>query len=231
MTRLLAGIIIFILLILLLCEFTLPDLAEGLLEKAIAESELDPVKTEAQVYAFPAAKILLGQLDLVVLKFYGLSLQEHVDLSYVELRYPQCRISLDRLKEKGFPFQTAGIIKTKVFLNEENLNNYLQKSGIKGISSPILKLQGNKIQINGKISLLGNPLDVQMWGIFQVINQGDLEFAPIEIRVAGEQIPDQIIAKLAPSLKLHLNLQELPLAFQAKSVNIDRNYLIITGEI
>ncbi|HAA90159.1 MAG: hypothetical protein XD63_0753 [Thermoanaerobacterales bacterium 50_218] len=232
MTRIVAGILVVFLVFLLVCEFTLPGFAASSLEKVITASELRPGKVEAEVVVFPAARLLFGGVDQVILNLYDLPLKEGMRISLLQMRFPQSQFQWWKLREsQEMPFKTGGPIAVKVVVSEEDLNGYLQKAGLKGISSPLLDLDADGVRLEGKVNFLGSSLSVQLWGNFRILDDGGVEFFPTDLKVEGKSLPPELVQKLASHLCFCFSPQELPFSFRAKNVHTEEKTLVITGEI
>jgi len=232
MKRLLAGLLVALLVFLALCEFTLPDLAAGALVREAERSELRPGRAEARVFAFPAAKILLGQVDGARLKM------EEVDLngcrvSLLTVEFSRGSLDWRAVREGAFPaaFKPAGPIRVRLVFREEDLNDYLSRVGLKGIENPKLDLNSRGVKLEGKVGFLGNSLTVQMWGDFRSQKDGRVEFLPTELRVEGEPLSPELSQKFLPHLRFSLTGAELPFSFKVQKVDIEGKNLILSGQI
>jgi len=177
MTRGVAGILVGLLVFLLVCEFTLPGFAASSLERAITSSELRPGKVEAKVVVFPAARLLFGDVDQVVLNLYEVPFEEGMCISLLQLRLSQGQFQWWKLGEtQEMPFKTRAPIAIKAVVREDDLNGYLQKVGLKGMSSPVLDLAANGVRLEGKVSFLGGSLSVELRGNFRLLGDEGVEF-------------------------------------------------------
>lgn len=231
MRRLLAGILISLLVFLLLCEFTLPALAERVIKSEMARSSLKPQEVKARLFAFPAAKILMGRFDGIDLELSGVNLGG-CRASLLILQVPQGSVDPGELLQGGsdFVLHTGGPVKLRLVLSEEDLNNYLSTIKVPGISDPELELTSRYVKLKGRVGILGTSFSVQMWGNFRPGDNGEIVFSPIDVRVGSESLPPELSRKLASRLRFELNGSKLPFAIRVKEVDAEPGRLVITGE-
>ncbi|HHW41056.1 MAG TPA: DUF2993 domain-containing protein [Syntrophomonadaceae bacterium] len=231
MRKLLAGILISLLVFLLLCEFTLPELAGQAVEREVSSSSLKPEGVEARLFAFPAAKILVGQFDGMRLEVRGANLGG-CRASLLAMQIPRGSFNLHELMESGgaTALHADGPMQVRIVFREEDLNKYLRATGVPGITDPGLELNSRYVKLKGKVGILGSSFSVQMWGNFRPEENGEIAFSPIDFRVGNESLPPELSRKLASRLRFHLNGDRLPFAFKVKQVDVEQGCLVISGE-
>ncbi|MDH7577965.1 MAG: DUF2993 domain-containing protein [Bacillota bacterium] len=232
MKRLFAGLLIAFLVFLILCEFTLPDLVAKALKREAEQSEFRAERVEARVFAFPAAKILLGQVDGARLKMEKLDLNGcRASLLIVEI--PRGSLDWRAAATGSLPaaFKPTGPIRVRLVFGKEDLNNYLSRVGLKGIENPKLDFNSRGVKLEGRVGFLGNSLAVSMWGNFRPREDGQVEFSPTELRVEGEPLSLELTQKILPHLRFNLTGAELPFSFKVQQVDIEGETLILSGQI
>ncbi len=231
MRKLLAGILISLLVFLLLCEFTLPELAGQAVEREVASSSLKPEGVKARLFAFPAAKILVGQFDGMRLEMRGANLGG-CRASLLAMQIPRGSFNLHELMQGGgtAALHADGPMQVRIVFREEDLNKYLRATGVPGITDPGLELNSRYVKLKGRVGILGSSFSVQMWGNFRPEENGEIAFSPIDFRVGNESLPPELSRKLASRLRFRLNGDRLPFAFKVKQVDVEQGCLIISGE-
>jgi len=231
MRKFLAGILISVLVFLLLCEFTLPELAGQAIEREAARSALKPEGLDARLFAFPAAKILVGRFDGLRLEMRGASLGG-CRASLLTIQIPRGSFNLRELMQVGgtTALHPAGPMRVRIVFKEEDLNKYLRATGVPGITDPGLELNSRYVKLKGKLGFLGSTFSVQMWGNFRPEQDGEITFSPIDFRVGNESLPPELSRKLASHLRFRLNSAQLPFAFKVKQVDVEQGSLVISGE-
>lgn len=231
MKKYLAGFLIVVLVFFVFCEFTLPELVAGTLERGVAKSSLKPRRVAANVIAFPAAKILLGQIDGARLKMEEVAFQDCRASSFTA-EIPRGTFVWKNLKEGEFIdfFKPAGPIRVQVVFGERELNDYLSRVGVQGIMTPSLDLGSRGVKLEGKMRFLGNSLVIQLWGNFQV-QDGQIEFLPSDLWVEGKALPPELVQEFISHLRFRLTKVRPPFSFQAQKIDVVGDNLIITGQI
>ncbi|NPV29149.1 MAG: DUF2993 domain-containing protein [Firmicutes bacterium] len=232
MKRLIAGFLITLLVFLMLCEFTLPGLAAGALAREVERSELHPGRVEARVFAFPAAKILLGRVDGARLEMEAVDLKG-CRASLLAVDIPRGTLDWRGVREGALPvaFQPAGPVRVRLVIGEKDLNEYLARSGLRGIENPRLDFGPRGVRLEGKVGFLGSSLTVSIWGSFRSDSDGRVEFFPTELQVEGETLSPELAQKFLPHLRFNLTGAELPFSFKVRQVNITGENLILSGQI
>lgn len=231
MRKFLAGILISLLVFLLLCEFTLPELAGQAIEREAARSALKPGGVEARLFAFPAAKILVGQFDGMRLEMRGANLGG-CRAALLTIHIPRGSFNLHELMQGGgtTALHADGPMRVRIVFREGDLNKYIRASGVPGITDPGLELNSRYVKLKGKVGILGSSFSVQMWGNFRPEQDGEIAFSPVDFRVGNESLPPELSRKLASHLRFRLNGAQLPFAFKVKQVDVEQGCLVILGE-
>lgn len=230
MRRLLAGSLVLVLAFLLLCEFTLPDLAERAIESAAARSSLKPEGVEARLSAFPAAKLLLGRFDGVSLEMRG-ALLGGCRAAAITIQIPHGSFEpWEIVRGGGIVLHAARPMKVRLVLSERDLNGYLRTISVPGISDPEMELASRYVKLKGKVGILGNSFSFEMWGSFRLNDAGEIVFSPIDVRVGRESLPPELSRALASRIRFSLNSERLPFAFKVQEVSAEPGCLVITGE-
>jgi hypothetical protein len=224
-----AGGLIIILVFLVLCEFWLPGLVAHALVQEVKKSDLHPTTVEGRVFAFPAAKILLGQIDGAKLVLHRVTI-DNCQASQLTVEMPHGSLNWQALVNGRIleAFKPAGLVRAQLILNEGNLNNYLDHQGLKGIRDPRLAINQQGVQLNGLVNIWGTLLPVQLRGHFQVQN-GELSFTPSDLQVAGVVLPSSLAQKVLVQMHFNLTWQKLPFNMKVQSVDVEGGNLVLSG--
>ncbi|MGB9791817.1 MAG: DUF2993 domain-containing protein [Thermacetogeniaceae bacterium] len=230
MRRLLAGFLASVLVFLLLCEFTLPVLAERAIESEMARSSLKPEGVEARLFAFPAAKLLLGWFDGISLELRGAALGG-CRAALVSIQIPRGSFDPGEIaRGEGVALRTSGPMKVRIVFSERDLNDYIRTIDVPGISDPEMELVSRYVKLRGKVGILGSSFSFEMWGSFCIDDRGEIVFSPIDVRVGRESLPPELSRALASHIRFGLSSDKLPFAFRVKEVSAEPGCLVITGE-
>jgi len=226
--RLFADFAISVLFLLLSIQLLLP-LATSLALSRAARGAVGPdghVKVE--VSAFPAVKILWGQLDRMTINMEGVR-PGGIPVSRLATVVDGARLDIPRLlglREVAVLFRNPASI--SVAFSGADLSSIMRQR-VSGLKEPAVSLVPGGAVISGKVSLVGVVIPVEMSGVFQTNGPKDIRFVPEQLRVSEYSLPAALEKRLLSRLQFQIGVDALPFDIEVDRVLVEGDYLTVTG--
>lgn len=207
----------------------LPGVIEDVLEDAFAKSLCDPVKIEVEVKAFPAAKIMLGLIDTVIIHAEG-------------LRYDKLYIKKTELYFENFTFEPLEVLRGNeqftlnqtgdalFIITEESINDYVKLMEIPGVEDLSIQLLKDGVILNSMVKFMGTEIPVTVTGYFQV-EQGIIFFKTREINLGQFDFGNIFEERLKEKLTFTFKNNFLPVKMEVSDVSEEDKHLILKARV
>lgn len=208
-----------ILIVFILSELFLSGLAADYLKKVFLSKadSIDSIKIELS--SFPALKMLSGSIDQVEMEAEGL-LVNNLYVNKMKLSYQDIK-----LKRNGF---TGVNTLLEAIITEESLSNFIRTeySDLKGFQ---LKIRPEKIILEGHIEFLNMLFNLQLSGNLVLNDKKDIYFVPVHFQIENLNIPVDVLKTYIEGFDFSFNIKELGIPLDISSVNINHEYIVISG--
>ncbi len=214
----------------LVTEAAIPGAVGGRLERAIAEGAQGAESVRVYVRTFPALALATGRVDLLridVRNFLAGGLR--VQRLFVDVRGARMDLA-GALRGRGLGLEAARESELTVIVSEGDLNAFLHSRDdlLRNLS---VRLRPGAASVEGRVSVLGLPLNVTLDGRFVIEGSARLRYVVDEFRVGKTVVPKVIKDELAKRVDLSLEASGLPFPVKLQDVNVQDGVVYVFGTV
>ena len=220
--------IVIALVLAVLTQFLLPPVLENQVEQALKERLREVEYLEVDIQAWPAVASLVGRLHSVYIEARDFLID---DLPVGTFIVQGRRVSLNpgALYRNGeLLLDNAADLRLTVLFTEDGINRYFWEKVDPGKKFSI-KLKADGTVLQGTLAVLGQELDVNLQGVFEVRDGTRIVFIPKALTVEQLQIPQFLLQSLVEDKALIIDLAGLPVSLVVDEIRLAEGQLYAFG--
>ncbi|NLA58407.1 MAG: DUF2993 domain-containing protein [Firmicutes bacterium] len=220
--------IVIALVLAVLTQFLLPPVLENQVEQALKERLREVEYLEVDIQAWPAVASLVGRLHSVYIEARDFLID---DLPVGAFIVQGRRVSLNpgALYRNGeLLLDNAADLRLTVLFTEDGINRYFWEKVDPGKKFSI-KLKADGTVLQGTLAVLGQELDVNLQGVFEVRDGTRIVFIPKALTVEQLQIPQFLLQSLVEDKALIIDLAGLPVSLVVDEIRLAEGQLYAFG--
>ncbi|MGI6083048.1 MAG: DUF2993 domain-containing protein [Limnochordia bacterium] len=206
----------------------LPRLVEQRLATGIDKSIGPAERVSVQVTAFPALRLLAGQLqrltvDVRQAELDGLKVEAFIiDAQNLVIDPQKLR------RGEGVEVKAADSLRVSAVIAEEDLNAFFWER-IDPSRSFSIALEPDVAQLHGSVRFLGLSIGVTVNGHFEVVQPTQVSFVVDEVKVEKMNLPRLLMDSLAKRWAVHIDLATAAVPLEISDVRVAQDRLFIYG--
>lgn len=209
----------------LVVQLFLPQVAGWFLARLLRGEVGAEGRLSVEIESLPAVELLVGQIDRLQVDARKVRLDNLVvETLLVDVR--DLQVDLGELLRGRFVAREQGVVRARLVLTEEALNEYLwahwdpsRRFRIR-LTPAVATLEG---------SLFGEVLPVRVEGELSLADATHIRFQPKRVSVREAQLPEAILRIVGEELLFPVDVEDLPLAIGLDGFSLGDGWLVATG--
>lgn len=215
--------LIICIILLVLCQFVVPSVANNMVETKL-KIALRTERIESSISTFPSFMLLFGQMDKLHVEAEN-GLIGDIRCSKLVLDGTNVDADLSALDLKdGSAVRSAESLTLTGTITEDNLQEYMQ-SKLGDVESLSVSMKKDGISAAGKVKILGRTADISMDG--QLLEEnGSIYYRMTSLNVRNTPLGDAVVGNIFGDMQL-LNLHGFSFPAEYESVEQHDGYVIL----
>jgi len=220
--------VVIALLVAVLSQFLLPPVLESRVEEALEERLSGVEYLKVDIEAWPAAASLLGRFHSVYIEARDFFIDD-LPIGAFIVQGREVRLDPGALYRRGeLLLENAADLRLTVLFTEEGINDYFWEK-VDPSKRFRIRLKPDGTVLQGTLALLGQELEINLQGVFEIRDGTRIVFIPKALTVEQLQIPQFLLQSVVQDKALIIDLGGLPVPLVVDEIRLAEGQLYAFG--